>query len=206
LGTDGLDRLRQRDVTDQHRRQTRSEGNVEDLLHARPAQVAAHDDDPVARLREGDGQVDRHQRLAFARRRAGDLDDPNLALDAQELHRRSQRPEGFGRRRGRVTDRDQLCRRGADLRDQAQRRHAGDLVDHLLRLHRVVEVVADEGQRRPEEEAEHQADGDVERHIGTDRSVGGAGGAQHLGAPAGRQLDTGVEIAQPGSEVGRLRG
>ena len=77
-------------------------GNVEHLLHAGPAQVAADEHDTVARLGERDRQVDGHHRLALAGRRAGDLHDPHLALDAEELDRRAQQAERLGRRRGRM--------------------------------------------------------------------------------------------------------
>ena len=92
-----LDRLGDRHVAEQHRREPDAVRQPEELVDARAAHVAAEHDDPLPGAGERRREVREGGGLAFARERARDLQTPDRLVEAQELDGRADRAVRLGR-------------------------------------------------------------------------------------------------------------
>ena len=86
----GLHGFAERDFTEQHGGEADVVGDVEEGVDAGAAQVAVDDDDALADIREGDGQVGDGGGLALGGAGAGDLDDPQRPVEPEEADGRAQ--------------------------------------------------------------------------------------------------------------------
>ena len=86
----------------QHVRDTGFLRAAEHFMDSWPPHVAVDDQRPLVRLRQRHRQVARHQRLAFAGRRAGDHDGPRAFLGGREHHGRADGFDRFSKVRRRI--------------------------------------------------------------------------------------------------------
>ncbi len=123
-----------------------------------------HDGDPIARLRDGDGEVGHGGRLALAGGRRGDLDGAERAVDGRELEARSRSPrnasawtlwESSSRRRSAGSPRGDSGTSASVGRPPEMRSRSAE---PRMRSSRVSTRKA---MPTPRHEAEHQGDGGV---------------------------------------------
>ena len=169
--------------------------DAEDLVHARPAQVAVDHQDLFAQLGEGDGQVDVGHGLALLGQGRGDDHDLGRRVGGGEEERGADVAVVLGKGRFRVLEVDQfdgfdlllgllllavrivmlvigLAGLGAHGRDKAQGRHVQQFFHLLGRFHRVVQVVEGEDQEDAAADAQHQGQQQGALLVGRKRPAG----------------------------------
>ena len=177
----GHDGLVQRRLADEHLAQADLVGQVEDLVHARAAQVGVDDQHPLARGGEHRAQVGGHRGLAFGDPRAGDQDGLEVFVGPREQQVRAQGAEALGHHGprvvqdvhvgvaeplGRPTARARGRSLGLDQGDDAEHRDAEALLQVRAAADGVIELIEAEHGDDAEEQAEHHAERQVRRRLG----------------------------------------
>ena len=164
-----LDRLFQRGLADDHRRDPGLVRHAERPVKPRPPHVGVDDQDAPPGLRHGDAEVDRGGGLPLLRAGAGDDHRLQRSVRRHEEDVRSDRPAALRRHRLRIEEHAQVALaqvvarldrlaagRRTDDRHQPQHRRPQELLDVLLGLERVVERLDRERQTDTGPEPHHQ--------------------------------------------------
>ena len=168
----------------------------ERLLEPRPAEVGGHHDHPGTGQGPRGGEVGRDEGLAVTRLGAGDHEDRALLLHEQDPQAGAQVPDRLGQRRlGRLDegDRDLALLHLGVLGQLAEQRPVDHRLDVGVEPEAVVELLADEGDAAPEQEAREQADGPQLR-------LGEPGGGARLRRPPGSRR----RARRPGASTGTV--
>ncbi len=170
--------------------------DAEDLVHARPAQVAVQHQHFFAQLGEGDGQVDVGHGLALLGQGRGDDEDLGRLVGGGEQERGADVAVVLGKGRFGFLEVDQLDRLdlllgllllavgiivvvvgvaglGADGGNKTQRRQVQQFFHLLGRFHRVVQVVEGKDQEDAAAQAQHQGHQQGTLFIGRERAAAG---------------------------------
>ncbi len=184
-------------------------GKARDSLHSDEvvglglAKIGVDQEDPVLAGGQGQGQVHRGERLAFARRRAGDDEDPRAGVRPAILERGPDDAialdEGpFGTR---VRSHPVGLGPGLVLGDDTQQ--GGPEVEaHVVgSLEGVVEVLEEKAQAHAKEGPQEDPERDVTHGAGADGSLGDRGRVDDADV-RGSQLRGDVGLLPPGEEAG----
>jgi hypothetical protein len=149
-------------------------GQAEDLVDRRLAEIRVDEQDAPSRLGEDDGQVRRGDRLALVGSGARHEERPDRRIDRGELDVRPQRAVRLGDAGARVQQRSQPvdlapAAFGTDREDRPESAQVHDLLDVIRVLHRVVELLGEEGDPRDHQQPEGRGEEDVEERRGRDR-------------------------------------